>query len=51
VQTSPDLVTIGNIGCIAQIARGTAIPVFHTIELLDIAHGGPTPDGLGSLAG
>jgi glycolate oxidase iron-sulfur subunit len=40
VQTSPDLVAIGNIGCIAQIARGTSIPVLHTIELLDIAHGG-----------
>jgi glycolate oxidase iron-sulfur subunit len=25
VQTSPDLVATGNIGCIAQIASGTAI--------------------------
>jgi hypothetical protein len=23
-------------------------PVLHTIELLDFAHGGPTPDGLAS---
>ena len=45
VQTSPDLVATGNIGCIAQIASGTSIPVLHTIELLDFAHGGPTPDG------
>ena len=51
VQTSPDLVATGNIGCIAQIASGTSIPVLHTIELLDFAHGGPTPDGLASLAG
>jgi glycolate dehydrogenase iron-sulfur subunit len=46
VQTSPDLVATGNIGCIAQIASGTSIPALHTIELLDFAHGGPTPDGL-----
>jgi glycolate oxidase iron-sulfur subunit len=51
VQTSPDLVATGNIGCIAQIASGTSIPVLHTIELLDFAHGGPTPDGLASVAG
>jgi glycolate oxidase iron-sulfur subunit len=51
VQTSPDLVATGNIGCIAQIASGTSIPVLHTIELLDFAHGGPPPDGLASLAG
>jgi glycolate oxidase iron-sulfur subunit len=50
VQTSPDLVATGNIGCIAQIASGTSIPVLHTIELLDFAHGGPPPDGLASLA-
>ncbi len=51
VQTSPDLVATGNIGCITQIASGTSIPVLHTIELLDFAHGGPTPDCLASLAG
>jgi glycolate oxidase iron-sulfur subunit len=51
VQTSPDLVATGNIGCIAQIASGTSIPVLHTIELLDFAHGGPAPDALASLAG
>ena len=51
VQTSPDLVATGNIGCIAQVASGTSIPVLHTIELLDFAHGGPMPDGLASLAG
>jgi len=30
VQTLPDLVATGNIGCIAQIASGTSIPVLHT---------------------
>jgi glycolate oxidase iron-sulfur subunit len=51
VQITPDLVATGNIGCIAQIASGTSIPVLHTIELLDFAHGGPTPDSLASLVG
>ncbi|HEX3495905.1 MAG TPA: glycolate oxidase subunit GlcF [Methylocella sp.] len=51
LQTAPDLVATGNIGCIAQIASSTSIPVLHTIELLDFAHGGPTPDGLACLAG
>jgi glycolate oxidase iron-sulfur subunit len=50
IQIAPDLVATGNIGCIAQIASGTSIPVLHTIELLDFAHGGPTPDGEASLA-
>jgi hypothetical protein len=35
----------------SQIARGTSVPVLHTIELPDFAHGGPTPDGLARLAG
>jgi glycolate oxidase iron-sulfur subunit len=46
LQTAPDMIATGNIGCIAQIAGGTSIPVLHTIELLDFAHGGPKPDGL-----
>jgi hypothetical protein len=45
MQITPDLVAAGNIGGIAQIASGTSIPVLHMIELLDFAHGGPTPDG------
>ncbi|HUO55270.1 MAG TPA: glycolate oxidase subunit GlcF [Rhodoblastus sp.] len=40
---SPDLVAAGNIGCIAQIASGTVLPVVHTAELLDWATGGPRP--------
>jgi glycolate oxidase iron-sulfur subunit len=27
-----------------QIAAGTAIPVVHTVELVDWATGGPAPD-------
>jgi glycolate oxidase iron-sulfur subunit len=51
MQIAPDLVATGNIGCIAQIASGTSIPVLHTIEALDFAHGGPTPDGLARVGG
>src|SRR5579862_9009319 len=42
----PDVIAAGNIGCITQIAAGTAIPVVHTVELLDWATGGPVPGGL-----
>jgi len=42
----PDVIAAGNIGCITQIASGTAIPVVHTVELLDWATGGPVPEGL-----
>ena len=42
----PDVVAAGNIGCMTQIGAGVAIPVLHTVELLDWAHGGPTPEGL-----
>ncbi|MEL6168308.1 MAG: glycolate oxidase subunit GlcF [Pseudomonadota bacterium] len=40
---SPDLVAAGNIGCMMQIGSGTALPVVHTVELLDWATGGPKP--------
>ena len=46
-QARPDVVATGNIGCITQLQKGTAIPVVHTIELLDWAYGGPCPRGLG----
>ncbi len=39
----PDMIAAGNIGCITQIAAGTALPVVHTVELLDWATGGPKP--------
>ena len=42
----PDVIAAGNIGCITQIAAGTAIPVVHTVELIDWATGGPVPEGL-----
>ena len=39
----PDVIAAGNIGCITQIAAGTAIPVLHPVELIDWATGGPKP--------
>lgn len=47
--TAPDLVAAGNIGCITQIAGGTALPVVHTVMLLDWATGGPRPEALAGL--
>jgi len=46
----PDVIAAGNIGCITQLAAGTAIPVVHTVELLDWATGGPVPEALIALA-
>jgi glycolate oxidase iron-sulfur subunit len=43
---APDVIAAGNIGCITQIAAGTAIPVVHPIELIDWATGGPLPPAL-----
>jgi glycolate oxidase iron-sulfur subunit len=37
---APDAIATGNIGCITQIASGTDIPIFHTVEVLDWAYGG-----------
>ena len=45
----PDVIAAGNIGCITQIAAGTAIPVVHTVELIDWATGGPMPENLKGL--
>jgi glycolate oxidase iron-sulfur subunit len=42
----PDVIAAGNIGCITQIGGGTAIPIVHTVELLDWASGGPKPAAL-----
>ena len=42
----PQVVAAGNIGCLMQIGSGTALPVVHTVELLDWATGGPRPDAL-----
>ena len=45
-KTKPDVVAAGNIGCMVQIASGTAIPVAHTAELVDWATGGPVPKAI-----
>ncbi len=45
-KTKPDAVATGNIGCITQLRLGTAIPIVHTVELIDWAQGGPLPDAL-----
>ena len=45
--TKPDVIAAGNIGCLTQIGSGTAIPIVHTVELLDWAYGGPRPAKLG----
>jgi glycolate oxidase iron-sulfur subunit len=43
---SPDVIAMGNIGCMTQIATATRLPVVHTVELLDWASGGPRPSAL-----
>jgi glycolate oxidase iron-sulfur subunit len=43
----PDVIAAGNFGCIGNIASGTAIPMAHTVELLDWATGGLKPAALG----
>jgi glycolate oxidase iron-sulfur subunit len=42
----PEVIAAGNVGCISQIAAGTAIPVVHPVELVDWATGGPAPESL-----
>ncbi|TRW98244.1 glycolate oxidase subunit GlcF [Paracoccus sp. M683] len=44
--TAPDIIAAGNIGCMVQIGGGTALPVIHTVQLLDWATGGPKPVAL-----
>jgi glycolate dehydrogenase iron-sulfur subunit len=43
---SPDLIAAGNIGCMMQIGSATALPIVHTVELLDWATGGPKPPAM-----
>jgi glycolate oxidase iron-sulfur subunit len=50
-RTAPALVATGNIGCITQIGlgfreKGVALPILHTVELIDWATGGPLPKAL-----
>ena len=43
---SPDIIAAGNLGCMLQIGSATAVPIVHTVELLDWATGGPRPAAL-----
>jgi glycolate oxidase iron-sulfur subunit len=45
----PDLIAAGNIGCITQLS-GDALPVVHTVQLLDWMAGGPVPPALAASA-
>jgi len=47
---APDVIAAGNVGCIAQIAGGTAIPVVHPVELIDWATGGEAPPAMQRFA-
>ncbi|TDX62746.1 glycolate oxidase iron-sulfur subunit [Methylosinus sp. sav-2] len=40
---APQVIAAGNLGCMIQIGQGTAIPIVHTVQLLDWASGGPSP--------
>jgi glycolate oxidase iron-sulfur subunit len=44
------VVATGNVGCIMQLRSGAALPVVHTVELLDWACGGPKPAALGAFS-
>jgi glycolate oxidase iron-sulfur subunit len=46
--TGAAVIAAANIGCMTQIGSGTALPIVHTVELLDWAYGGPRPGRLGS---
>ena len=48
-KVNPQIISTGNIGCIVQIAKGTKIPILHTIELIDWYTGGPKPIVLKNL--
>ena len=47
----PDLIATGSISCLKHLQDITAIPVVHTVELLDWAHGGPIPANLQGFEG
>jgi len=46
---NPQFIATGNIGCIAQIANGTKIPILHTVEIIDWYTGGFRPKVLRKL--
>ncbi len=39
---APDMIASGNIGCMTQLSDA-AVPILHTVQLLDWATGGPDP--------
>src|SRR5579863_573453 len=43
----PDVIAAGNVGCIVQLGGAAAIPVVHTVELLNWAAGGAKPAAIG----
>jgi glycolate oxidase iron-sulfur subunit len=47
-RTGATVIATGNIGCMTHIAPATRLPVVHTVELVDWAHGGPPPEALRS---
>jgi glycolate oxidase iron-sulfur subunit len=47
----PDVIATDSIACLTHIEPAIGTPIVHTVELLDWAHGGPVPNGLGGLAG
>ena len=47
--TRPDVVAAGNIGCLTQLAGG-ALPVVHSVQLLDWMAGGPAPAALAGVS-
>jgi glycolate oxidase iron-sulfur subunit len=47
----PDVVASGNIGCITQLTAPGALPVVHTVELLNWAYCGACPAELSHLSG
>ncbi|MEM7642484.1 MAG: glycolate oxidase subunit GlcF [Pseudomonadota bacterium] len=46
IERQPDIIAAGNIGCMIQIGSAAAVPVVHTVELLDWATGGPIPPAI-----
>jgi glycolate dehydrogenase iron-sulfur subunit len=50
LRTNPDVIAAGNIGCIAQIGSATAVPILHTVQLLNWAYGGEMPAALAAQA-
>lgn len=44
--TGAQIIATGNVGCLTHLAGATALPVVHTVELLDWAAGGPRPAAL-----